>query len=360
MNTFFELVQIAIGVRESLSEIPACREEWDRLFKVVGDHSLLGVTFPVIDRLHDEVEVPLGIYSRWAMVAEKIAKRNAAQVKMCKSLYEKFLADGFRCCVLKGQGAAMRYPDSSLRHSGDIDLWMEGDRQKVVDYMRSLCPIRKIVYHHLDAELIPKMGVEIHFTPSWMNAPSANRRLQRWFESEAEGQWSNYDAGLGFCVTTAPFDAVFMLIHIYRHVLEEGIGLRQLLDYYYVLRQLNPEQRDKVKTDLRKLEMDRFAAAVMYVMQQVFAMDEGLCLFAPDEKEGRFLLDEVMRSGNFGKHDPRNAHAKGETLVAHGKRKFGRGIRYMFHYPSEVLWMAPFMTWQYFWRRRHGYLYKGR
>ena len=79
MNSFFELVQMAVGCRESISEPPASREEWEELLKVTGKHNLLGVTFPAIDELHDSIEIPLSIYSRWAMMAEKIAKRNEVQ-----------------------------------------------------------------------------------------------------------------------------------------------------------------------------------------------------------------------------------------------------------------------------------------
>ena len=360
MNAFFDLIQMAIGCRDSLSETPASRDEWEELLKITGRHNLLGVTFPAIDELHDVLEIPLSVYSRWAMMAEKIAKRNEAQIKMARSLYDKFLADGFRSCQLKGQSAALRYPDPTLRQSGDIDLWLEGDRQAIVDYFRGLCPVKKIVYHHLDADLIPKMGVEAHFTPTWMNAPGANRRLQKWFAANAEGQFSNFNEQLGFCVTTAQFDAVYMLLHIYRHVLEEGVGLRQLLDYYYVLKQLSDEQREKVRSDLKHLKMQGFAAAVMWVLKEVFALEDGLMLCVPDPGEGAFLLDEILRAGNFGRYDPRNAHAKGEGLLAHGRRKVGRSFRYFVHYPSEVFWMPFFILWQYFWRRKHNYLYKGR
>lgn len=360
MNTFFELLQVALGCRDSLTEPPASREEWEELLKVTGKHNLLGITFPAIDDLHDSIDIPLSIYSRWAMMAEKISKRNEDQIKTVRSLYAKFLSDGFRSCLLKGQGAARRYPNPSLRQCGDIDIWMEKDRQAIVDYFRTLCPVKKIVYHHLDADLIPKMGVEAHFTPSWMNAPGANRRLQRWFASNAGEQFLNFDEKLGFCVTTAGFDAVYMLLHIYRHVLEEGVGLRQLLDYYYVLRQLTGEQRVKVWSDLKHLKMTSFTAAVMWVLKEVFALEEELMLCPPDPKEGAFLLDEILRAGNFGRYDPRNAHAKGEGLVAHGHRKVGRALRYFMHYPSEVFWMPFFILWQYFWRRKHNYLYKGR
>ena len=53
-------------------------------------------------------------------------------------------------------------------------------------------------------------------------------------------------------------------------------------------------------------------------------------------------------------------YEKGEGLVGHSKRKLTRGLRYLLHYPSEVLGMPVFMCWQYFWRRKNGFLYKGR
>ena len=361
MNTFFELIQMAIGRREALSNPPQVRSEWEELCSVCAKHNMLGITFPVIDELHDTLEtIPLGIYSRWAMVAEKIAKKNARLQAACKALSDRFLADGFRSCVLKGQAAAALYPDPSLRQSGDIDIWLEGERQAVVDYLRAHCEVHKVVYHHCDTKLIPDVGVEVHFTPSWMNAPCSNRRLQAWFGSIKEEQFSNYDKTLGFCVPTIRFNGVYMLVHIYRHVLEEGVGLRQLLDYYYVLKHLDDADRNAVRKDLEYLKLDKFAASVMYVLKEVFLLDDSELLYAPDKRGGSFLLEEIMLSGNFGRFDERNAHQKGEGLLAHGRRKTERGLRYLLHYPSEVISMPFYILWQYFWRRRHGYLYKGR
>lgn len=361
METFFELVQMALGNRESLSKPPQTREEWAELCTLAARHNFLGLTFPIIDELHDTLEnIPLSVYSRWAMVTEKIQKKNVKMMGYCRDLYLKFRADGFRTCVLKGQAAAALYPNPMLRQSGDIDLWVEGDRQVVVDYLRSRCEVYKVVYHHCDTKLLPDVGVEVHFTPSWMNAPWSNGRLQEWFESVQENQFSNYDEELGFCVPTLRFNAVYMLVHIYRHVLEEGVGLRQLLDYYYVLKHMDNDDRITARADIETLRLEDFAASVMYVLKKVFLISNDDLLYAPDEREGRFLLKEIMRAGNFGRFDERNAHKKGEGLVAHGKRKVGRGLRYLLHYPSEVLFMPQFIIWQYFWRRSLGYLYKGR
>ena len=360
MNAFFELIQVAIGARDRLSAVPGNREEWEELFKVVGQHNLLPLTFPVIDTLHDEVDVPLGVYSRWAMVDEKVRRKNESHIAACRHLYKLFADDGFRTCILKGQAAAALYPRPELRHCGDIDIWVEGGIRKVVEYLRQRYQLKKIVYHHCDVQMLKGINVEVHFTPTWMNAPGRNRKLQDYFGAVSDAQFSNYDGALGFCVPTLRFDAVYMLLHIYRHVLDEGVGLRQLLDYYYVLKAMSGEERTLVLQDLKKLGFTHFAAAVMYVLRKVFMASDELLLMAPDERLGAFLLEEIMISGNFGRFDPRNAHKKGETILQHTKRKITRALRFIKYFPGEVIWMPGFMLWQYLWRRKNNYLYKGR
>ena len=360
MNPFFELIQVAIGAKDSFTSIPKNREDWDDLLKVVGQHNLLAITFPLIDKLHDEVDVPLGVYSRWAMVAEKVQQKNTSHKEACKHLCGKFLENGFRSCILKGQAAAALYPNPELRQCGDIDIWIEGERQTVVDFLRARFPVKKVVYHHCDVQMLKGISTEVHFTPTWMNAPLRNRKLQLYFRQTADAQFSNLDPELGFCVPTLRFDAVYMLIHIYRHVLDEGVGLRQLLDYYYVLKALSPEDRELALGDLKALGLLRFCAGVMYVLKAVFDMDESIMLTGPDTRLGSFLLDEILLSGNFGRFDPRNAHEKGESIAKHSKRKLSRALRFVRYFPGEVICMPLFMAWQYVWRRRHGYLYKGR
>ncbi len=153
-----------------------------------------------------------------------------------------------------------------------------------------------------------------------------------------------------------------MLLHIFRHVFEEGIGLRQLMDYYFLLTHLDSDDRAAVCRDLRHLGLSRFAGGLMYALRQAFMIDEGIVLCPPDKKLGTILLEKVMVSGNFGHSDPvfANRESKNEGILAHGWRKIKRNLGMLRISPSEVLWMPLFVTWQYFWRRRHGYLDKGR
>ncbi len=318
----------------------------------------MGVTFPAVAGMKQEM--PRDVYLAWLLASDTVARQNRQHKDASAQLYRTFSENGFRSCILKGQAAGALYPDPMLRQSGDVDIWVEGERRKVVDFLRSRYPVRKIVYHHCDAGMLDDVSVEVHFTPSWMNAPCANRRLQRWFSLHADEQFSHFDAEAGFCIPTHRFDGVYLLLHIYRHLLDEGVGLRQFYDYYYLLSCLTDAEREAVVQDLRHLKLLRFAGSVMHVLGEVFAMDESRMLCPPASGGGAFLLDAVLRAGNFGRSDERNAHAPGEGLFAHGFRRMRRGFGLLFRYPGETIAMPFFMAWQYCWRRRNGYLYKGR
>ena len=145
---------------------------------------------------------------------------------------------------------------------------------------------------------------------------------------------------------TLAFNRVYILVHIYRHLFHEGIGLRQLLDYYFVLHQgFTEEERTETMRTLRSLRMQRFTAAVMWVLQEVFAMDERYLLTDPNEEEGRFLLSEIMLAGNFGHYDERIKRSAKVTEWGLFCRRVGRNLRFLRSYPSEVLWSPCFKLW---------------
>lgn len=186
--------------------------------------------------------------------------------------------------------------------------------------------------------------------PSWMYNPRINARLQRYFEENKAAQFSNCLEDRGFAAPTAAFDAVFSMVHVYRHLLEEGVGLRQVMDYCQVLRQLDAQQRADAFKVLCSLRMRRFAGALMYVAQKVYNLPEELMICAPDCAEGEFLLSEIMLAGNFGKYDDRYRKGENDGRLRRFLRKLGRQMHFLTHYPSEVLWFPGYRVWQYFWR----------
>lgn len=353
---FFDFLRFCIG---SAKEIPGSLKEvdWKELYAIAQKQALLGVLFHGIQRLPKELAPEQKLLMQWMVMAEMIRKQNIRlfqdSVKVCKNFENK----GFANCILKGQGNALLYPDPYMRTPGDIDIYLAGGRKRVMQYVNKVCPNQVMRYHHVDFPVM-KTAIEVHFTPSYMFCPIHNRRMQKWFE-EVMGEQCNHRASLpdGYGEIHVPqvsFNVIYILSHLYRHIFTEGVGLRQLLDYYYVL--ISDDLlliRDRVQKDLKHLGLWKFAQAVMFVMKEVFGLSENKMIAPINEKEGRFLLDEIMRGGNFGQYDNRMGNKVDESKIHRYFRMNLRNLRFVKHYPTEALCEPVFRTWFALWKKIH-------
>ena len=353
---FFDFLRFCIG---SAKEIPGSLKEvdWKELYCISQKQALLGVLFHGIQRLPKELAPEQKLLMQWMAMAEMIRKQNIRlfqdSVKVCKNFENK----GFANCILKGQGNALLYPDPYIRTPGDIDIYLSGGRRKIMKYVDQVCPNQVMRYHHVDFPVM-KTAIEVHFTPSYMFCPIHNRRMQKWFE-EVMGEQCNHRASLpdGYGEIHVPqvsFNVIYILSHLYRHIFTEGVGLRQLLDYYYVL--ISDDLlliRDRVQKDLKHLGLWKFAQAVMFVMKEVFGLSENKMIAPINEKEGRFLLDEIMRGGNFGQYDNRMGNKVDESKIHRYFRMNLRNLRFVKHYPTEALCEPVFRTWFALWKKIH-------
>ena len=368
MSLFFELIQVAIGRRGALSRRPSSAE-WNSLYSLSVKQAVAGVCFYGIQRLPKEQQPPQGLLLQWFALAEQIKQRNRLVNARACELQKLLEDDGLRACVLKGQGVARLYDFNddvnvnlnlndklgAYRQSGDIDVWVDGERDDTIRHMKAHYKCGRAVIHHIDVEVFDDVPVEVHFVPSYAYSLPRYRAYRRFFNEYKNECFVT--SGLGFCVPSLGFNVVYMLLHIFRHVFHEGIGLRQLMDYYFVLRnfKLSLNRNANANKALREMGLLRFAAAVMYVEREVFGLQKEYMLCEPDEKSGQYLLDEILRAGNFGQYDPRirEAHSGGMLkLYMKNVKRISDMVRY---YPSEVLW-APFWKIGHFvWSKAKGY-----
>ena len=456
---FFDFLRFCIG---SAKEIPGSLKEvdWKELYAIAKKQALLGVLFYGIRQLPKELAPEQKLLMQWMVMGEMIRKQNIRlfldSVKVCKNFENK----GFANCILKGQGNALLYPDPYMRTPGDIDIYLSGGRKKIMMYIDQVCPNQVMRYHHVDFPAM-KAAIEVHFTPSYMFCPIHNRRMQKWFE-EVMGEQCNHRVSLpdGYGEIHVPqvsFNVIYILSHLYRHIFTEGVGLRQLLDYYYVVcdfckvyqissnhlsnfsnhpvplskegstfspspssmvftppsvppfpgdrnlrsgdvtalrcseplrskdggpSKVSPDcagwdrldgsgdttsacsldagsssfsacssvALDVVQRELKHLGLWKFAQAVMFVMKEVFGLSEDRMIAPMDEKEGRFLLDEIMRGGNFGQYDDRMGSKVDESKIHRYFRMNLRNLRFVKHYPTEAVCEPVFRTWFAGWK----------
>ena len=372
---FFEFLRFCIG---SAKEIPGSLKEadWKELYAIAKKQALLGVLFHGIQRLPKELAPEQKLLMQWMVMAEMIRKQNIKLFQDSVKVCQNFENEGFANCILKGQGNALLYPDPYMRTPGDIDIYLTGGRKRVMQYINKVCPNQVMRYHHVDFPVM-KTAIEVHLTPSYMFCPIHNRRMQKWFE-EVMGEQCNHRGSLpdGYGEIHVPqvsFNVIYILSHLYRHIFTEGIGLRQLLDYYFVLVKWHTDltnltnsnnslpQMTQINTDLDALRHElkylglwKFAGAVMYVLHEVFGLSEDRMIAPMDEKEGRFLLDEIMRGGNFGQYDDRMGSKAGESKIHRYFRMNLRNLRFVKHYPTEALSEPLFRTWFAVWKKIHG------
>lgn len=356
---FFELIQIAIGNKSGFDKAPT-DVEWAKLFELACKQSLASVALEGVNRITETDSTqkpPMRVLYEWIAIQQQTIAENKLQNQRTKELCELFKKAGFLSCVLKGQGTALYYEHPEYRQCGDIDIWVKGDRDEILNFARKNgYRVGHVDIKHSDIDFFQDVPVEVHFLPSWMYNPAANKKLQKFFAEQSERQFANYDADEGFTHTTIDFDLVSSIVHIYRHIFSEGIGLRQLMDYYYILMHSSNEQRKNTFEVLKSLEMANFVGGIMWILRECFGMKEEYLLCDVNERHGRYLLSEILTAGNFGQYDDRMLRIDKEKRFERGFVQLKRNLRFVGYYPSEVLWSPFWKLWHWCWRKQKGYL----
>lgn len=351
---FFEFLRFCIG---SESEQPSSLKEadWKELYRIAQKQALMGILFDGIQRLpSSDMGISRDLLLQWMAQCQMLEKANVQLNDAAIQVSEWFRKKGFRTCILKGQGNALMYPNPYSRTPGDIDIWVEGGDKRVISFVRSISPHEKACYHHIEFPSYKGVEVEVHYRPSFLLCFWHNRRLQKYYERVKEKQFS-HRVKLGeqgeVAIPTAEFNLIFQLTHIYAHLMNEGIGLRQLLDYYFVLLHADIKDLAELQRNLKRFGLWKFAGAIMYIMQEVFGMPASRLIVPSNEKYGIFVLNEVLEAGNFGKYDERNRF--GKSQLGHNLQRVYRDIRLVRYFPMEALSEPLFRTWHFFWRLCH-------
>lgn len=341
---FFALLRLALGQEADpcLLEEPV---DWKRIFQMVEEQSLVGVAFTGVMRLPKEMRPPKYILMDWYGQTEIIKTDYEEQLQKFPKIVDKLSESKLPYVLLKGLGVSLYYPEPAVRTCGDYDLWIPKDRQVVRAFAEKYGQKGHEVYHHIDAGEIEGVEVELHFTPSWMNNLFVNKRLQKWFEDALTSQME--EVQIGDCEVKVPslaFNRVYLLLHIYGHLFNEGIGLRQVVDYYWVLMKsfndprLGEQEKAETVKRLKEFKLKTFAGALMWIMQEMFHLPKEKLLVEPNERRGRFLLNEIMLAGNFGHYDTRNTYDMYAPLHKRLRSRFKRDSRFFSQYPNEMLW----------------------
>ena len=245
ITAIFAFLRYFLSYKENMSRI-IDGINWQHLYSFAFKQALLGLCFDGIESLGKEYPEELkknpierDLLMAWMGAAQQIHRQNMKVNAVAGKLYSMLREDGLRCCILKGQGNALMYPNAYSRNPGDIDVWVNASREQITEYAKKHFKLGDdIRYQHIETS-VDGVPVELHFFPCTMNNPIYNARLQKWFKRNADLQCSNVVSlpdGIGeIAIPTTAFNVIYQLTHLYHHFFDEGIGMRQIIDYYYVV-----------------------------------------------------------------------------------------------------------------------------
>ena len=365
ITAIFAFLKYCLGSKEDMSRVIACMN-WQELYSFASKQALLGLCFEGIERLGKEYPEELKrnsigreLLMTWMGTTQQIRRQNMKVNAVAGKLFAMLREDGMRCCVLKGQGNALMYPNPYSRTPGDIDVWINASRERIMEYARKRFELGDdIRLQHLETSL-DGVPVELHFFPCSMNNILYHVRLQKWFRRNADLQCSHIvslpDGAGDIAIPTTAFNVIYQLTHLYHHFFDEGIGMRQIIDYYYVVSMLNVncEMLTWLPKELKHLGLWKFAGAVMFVLHEALGLSEEKMIAPMDEKRGKLLLAEILDGGNFGRHFSKYGHFTQQGMAKKYFLKIWRNMHFVRYYPAEALSEPIFRTWHFFWRMKN-------
>jgi hypothetical protein len=316
----FELLQVATGQLDCLSKGPS-PEEWNDIYQTARQHGLAGVSYIGVEHLFEYgLRVPQDLSLDWMADAEMIRERQELIDKRCQKLMEKLEERKIRSSVMNGLGMRQN-GGSDLQQSlqaETIDIFVDCNIDRALKFV-SQTGQQDIVcgYSEIPLTVWADTPVYLHYRLMLARNPLTNRKIQEWASRNKDRMFQHDEAGT---VPSLLMNAVCMLQDLQQRFLKGEATLRHFLEYYFVITQLKDlsavfKNGDSIETALREMGLERFAGGVMWILQEMMALDRQHMLCAPKEHEGRFILHEVMA----------------------GHRHLWRLLS---HYPMEMIWPA--------------------
>lgn len=334
-------------IKKSISEddsfqLDSASLNWDDFLKFCTRHGIAGLVYGMLER--SETQVPIDTMLDWVGIAETIKKKNELINERTIQISSFFRKQKWNNCILKGQANSLYYPNPELRTPGDIDIWIDGDTKDVIRLIHGFIPDAHISIHHVDFPVFSDVSVEVHYRPIYLTNWFVDRRLQRYVNRIRTKQFENQKVlgknGESICCLTDDFNVVYLVLHMYAHFFTTRNSLKQLIDYYYLLKTgVFSLGELELLSLLKDLKIYKYSTGIMWIMQEVFGVDKSTILVEPNAKIGRIILSETLGYGV-------TPNTRFKTI----KNRIWGNMRLIRFFPSEVIISPFFLLWHQVWK----------
>lgn len=303
-DTFVDILKYGLWRKHISSDIPV--EVANTLMQDADRQTVAGIAFDALSEASVRLE-HTDVMKYFAMT-QQIIQQNAKVNGQVKALAQLFDREGVDYCIVKGQVAAQCYPKPELRQPGDIDFFCDAD-----NYQNAIEALKKgwgteidnsSSDHHVEFK---HEGVlfELHFV--LLNLYS-DKRNDYWKKIIGQSAFHVIEIeGVPVRTLSPTLHSLYVFLHLYHHLMELGVGLRQFCDWAMILHHDYQEiSHDELRRHLHELGMERAYRACGCILVDRLGLPANEFSYELDERDHRYaekILDVVLYRGNMGKYN---------------------------------------------------------
>lgn len=322
---------------------PLSVQEWKDLYKLSYAHTIQGVVFDGITLLPEGLQAPKDIYIRWMVTTEKIALQNRKMNSVIAQQYVLFNQENIRPVLLKGQYLASYYINPLRRVCGDVDWWFSNSTEFIA---ANTCMEQIGIQLDYPTSITANytfQGVEMDHHQQMIDVynPFVQKSIERFIRKELEQTQSLQIDSVAVSTPSPLLGLVQVNMHILKHLLSFGIGLRQLCDAAVLYKGLSKSYNHN---DLLSLYKKIGVRKWIQMLHDILCKNLGVeAEYLPGYNaivpyKSAWMLQDILQSGNFGFHDARFSEAeKGGGRVAVRSRVTKHMWQYLPYAPMEAL-----------------------
>ena len=283
---------------------PFCADrevDWKAAFDECKAQSVISLAFSALPKS----EVPQKIYAHWkALVNENLAVNS--KISYAHTMLNELLNQAnIPYVILKGCASAEYYDDPLLRTMGDVDFLVSEKEIKQVDkLLKNQGFVFNNSFHEIE-RAYEKDGVilELHWSITGIPGGRTGELLERFLvDIFDKSQLKHFDLAEYYSPSQFHHGLV-MLLHVARHMITGGIGLRHFCDWAVFVDKVGKDFVSLFEDKLKQVGLWRFAQIMTQFCTTYLGLPQQEWAGIAEKQLLAELKDDVFASGNFGHKD---------------------------------------------------------
>lgn len=342
---FMELLRAGLWNRKpDIHYFPLTEDGWKELRRAGQKQTVNGILYDGMLLLPEDLQPSKEILYTWAAETALLELSNHKMNRTITELYSLFEREGIEVILQKGQGVAALYEDPLHRVCGDIDWYVAHPCERKKANMLVAALGAEVHYQADYSQMYVYNGIQVehHSRMCDSHNPFVKKYLKELEDRECDQGLKLSVSGVKIRLPSALLCHLQVNMHILKHMLSFGVGLRQLCDSARICYKLHQRTNG---SDLEQIYRKTGILRWILVLNELLCEELGLEeRYLPIQRQKGldydWMMQDVWTGGNFGFYDNRYGgydREKGRRrgVSRHWGRRFIQSLRLA---PQETMW----------------------